>query len=724
MLAVALGVRALYLAEATGTPLLANPVGDELTFEPWARRVAAGEVQPGVLYQAPGAAWLLGAAYRIFGPQPIVARGLQACLGAIAAVLLAAVAARRFGPRIGWISGLAWALYPPAVFHGARLEKPAAALVGLGLAVLAAQRFTDRPRPARALALGLAVAAAALVAEPAWLLAPWAVWRVLVAARPPRAAPGSGAGGRVRARAAWVPAARALAAWVAGLALGSAPLLVRNALAGAPLAATTSNLGPNLYIGNHEGADGTYQPLLPGRGRPELEAQDARDLARAEAGHPLDDAGVSAHWRRRAWRWMTARPARAAELVARKLRMALADHEWMDALDYRAARDASALLAVLGSGLRFGVLLPLAVLGIALRAGGARARAELLVPALLCWLTLGAFFVLGRLRLPIAYLLVPYAAAALPALARAAPARRARALGAGLCAALLAAWPAGVDPHASAAASWNNVAASLRAAGDEEGALAALRSALRAYPGDADAQFSLGELAAARGLAAEARAALASSARLQPRYAGEVEVVLAELALASGGVADALASLARAQALGLETPEAWFRAGLAWRRAGDLGQARAAYRAALARRPAYPEAANNLGYALELSGDRAGAREAYERALRDDPAYVACRFNLARLLATAPEDALRDGGRALDLAAGLARDVGAESAAVLDLEGLALAELGRYEEAAERAARGVRAALAEGRGEFAGLLSRRETEYRSGRPVRVDLGGN
>jgi hypothetical protein len=44
---------------------------------------------------------------------------------------------------------------------------------------------------------------------------------------------------------------------------------------------TTSQFGPNFYIGNNPSADGTYQSLRFGRGAPEFERQDATELAEA-----------------------------------------------------------------------------------------------------------------------------------------------------------------------------------------------------------------------------------------------------------------------------------------------------------------------------------------------------------------------------------------------------------------------------------------------------------
>ena len=64
------------------------------------------------------------------------------------------------------------------------------------------------------------------------------------------------------------------------------PVAARNSYVGGGFYVTTSQFGPNFYIGNNPAADGTYQSLRFGRGAPEYERQDATELAeRALGGH-------------------------------------------------------------------------------------------------------------------------------------------------------------------------------------------------------------------------------------------------------------------------------------------------------------------------------------------------------------------------------------------------------------------------------------------------------
>ena len=167
-----------------------------------------------------------------------------------------------------------------------------------------------------------------------------------------------------------------------------------------------------------------------------------------------------------------------------------------------------------------------------------------------------------------------------------------------------------------------------------------------------------------------------------------------------------------------ERAELVFRAGMLYRRAGEPERAVLSYRAALALRPAYPEALNNLGYTLEGLGRLAEAREAYEVALEFDPDFKRAVVNLGWLLGSAPDSGVRDGRQALVLADRALELLGHTSAAALDLSAAALAELGRYSEAASAAGRALALAEDEGREEFAAEVRARLLLYRQGLPYR------
>ena len=93
-------------------------------------------------------------------------------------------------------------------------------------------------------------------------------------------------------------------------------------------------------------------------------------------------------------------------------------------------------------------------------------------------------------------------------------------------------------------------------------------------------------------------------------------------------------------------------------------------------------------------------------------------YTLARLLATHPDSAVRDGPRAVRWAEHLVRQTGGASLEAIDTLAAAYAEVGRFEEAIETATQAIRIAEANDRAEFARAVGERVSLYRAGRPCR------
>ncbi|MEM9380079.1 MAG: hypothetical protein AAGB93_09050 [Planctomycetota bacterium] len=146
-------------------------------------------------------------------------------------------------------------------------------------------------------------------------------------------------------------------------------MLLRNGLAGGDSVLATSQSGPNLYIGNHLGATGTYAPLVPGRG-------DARSIAESDAGRSLSSREVSASWRTRAVGDLAADRVAALGRFGTKAALAVNAREIADTDDLGRAADTS---PVLRFGPGFGALLLFAAVGLALvRSEERRAAIDLL----------------------------------------------------------------------------------------------------------------------------------------------------------------------------------------------------------------------------------------------------------------------------------------------------------------------------------------------------------
>ncbi|HMJ05793.1 MAG TPA: hypothetical protein VK474_06010 [Chthoniobacterales bacterium] len=145
-----------------------------------------------------------------------------------------------------------------------------------------------------------------------------------------------------------------------------------------------------------------------------------------------------------------------------------------------------------------------------------------------------------------------------------------------------------------------------------------------------------------------------------------------------------------------------------WRDSGTL------WRRALAVTGKNSVAETNLGNLLP-------AREAlphYAAALAIDPNAYQALNNLAWILAAAPDDSMRDGARAVELAEKANALVGGSDPVYLRTLGVALAEVGRFDEAMKMAERALSLAEAEGNSALAYDLRNNLAGYRLKQRVR------
>jgi tetratricopeptide (TPR) repeat protein len=219
--------------------------------------------------------------------------------------------------------------------------------------------------------------------------------------------------------------------------------------------------------------------------------------------------------------------------------------------------------------------------------------------------------------------------------------------------------------------------------GDAHGAANEFEEALRLSPAFAKAHYSLGVMLAADGRNADALAHLNAAVRADPAYA-EARVRLADVLRRSGRAAESLPRYAEAAALDPRAADA------------PLG-----YALALVDLHRYGEARDRLREDMERYPDR--------------PAFV---HALVRLLAAAPDAALRDGHAALALMREvLARE--ARGAEVAELMAMTQAELGQFGEAVTWQREALAAAERLSRPDLVGRLTDALQRYERRQPCRT-----
>ncbi len=190
-----------------------------------------------------------------------------------------------------------------------------------------------------------------------------------------------------------------------------------------------------------------------------------------------------------------------------------------------------------------------------------------------------------------------------------------------------------------------NLGTSLYLSGDADGALEQYRTAVRLSPSLARAHFGIGTVLETRHQDPEAIDAFSSAVRIDPDYV-----------------------------------EAHFSLANALRRAGRVGESLAHYDAVLTRNAAVSQASFGYAMALVRLGRFRDARDRLDRAARLFPDQPGFAHALARILAAAPDDQVRDGARALAVMKPLVEGQ-PHSPALSETMAMALAETGRFEEA-------------------------------------------
>jgi tetratricopeptide (TPR) repeat protein len=613
---VALAIRLAHQWELGGSVPFSVLMGDSRQYDEWAVRIASGQwLGTEVFYQTPLYPYFLAVVYALAGHEVGIVRVVQAVLGASACVFLGLAARRFFSDRVGIAAASLLALYPPAIFFDGLVQKSSldVLLVTLTLALLA--RFQDRLDWRSLAGAGVSAALLAINRENARLVSPVvAVW--LLAGF--RAVP-------IRRRAVWT--AVFLAASFAVLL----PVGLRNYAVGGEFLLSTSQLGPNLYIGNNSRASGSYEPLVPGRGDAMYERADAMRIASEAAGRTLSPGEASDYWVRRTFHEIAGQPARWVALVGKKLLLAVNAGEIADTESIEAYADFSTLLRGL-LWLDFGIVLPLAVFG----AWTTRAdwRRLWLLYALVGGLTLSValFYVVARYRHPLVPPLLMFSAAGLVALAESVRKRQVRPVLAGVALAAVAAVVTHLPMKVVHDETYLNLGSALVQAGRAAEAIPMLRRAASADTAYATPHYDLALAYQKTGQADAAIEELRTAIRLRPDYAeahGSLGLMLRE----AGRQDEAFPHFQEAARLAPTSVEARTNFGLALLEAGRTQEAIREHRAAVALAPDSPRPHNNLASALRQSGDVSQAIAEYRKALALQPDYAEAHANLALALA-------------------------------------------------------------------------------------------
>lgn len=700
VMASGLFLRLAYLAEVRHEPDFRLPGIDAKYHDYWARALVSGdwtppegkpdpEIQRHPYFRPPGYPFFLALLYRITHGSYLWSRALQMAMGLASAALAFGMGRRWFGLRMGMIWGTLTAFYWAFPYYESQyLEPPLLVLLGL-LAWAAAGFWTERFRAGPMLAAGALWGLYALV-RPNVL--PWipvfAAWIWWVARRR-----------RQPARTAW----SGILALGLGVACAIAPATWRNYRTTGERVLISTNGGINLLIGNNAQAQGTVQSDIAGYGffGTSFDYPVLIQALAQKIGAPVSHAQASRIFARDAWKSIRAEPSRILRLMGLKTLLFWGPMEVGNNKEDDVERAQSRVLRWIPGS--FSAVLALFLVGAGLAAwrgvhrkrGGISAvengRAEELGAGFLLFIAVFfasylPFFVAGRYRVPLVPFMLPFGAGLLAAAWDWFRQRNWRAL-------LVAAWAvagtyAVVGRNYTSlrpdAARWHfDRAVALAAQGQTLDAEAEYERVLQIHPDYSLAHFNLGSLLANQGRRAEAKPHFEEAVRLYPGY------LPAQLNL-----------------------------GLVCFELGEKDRALQVLQSYLEQVPDHPAANYFVGQILAARRQPRAARDRFAAALRADPDNPDALNSLAWLLATTPDDAVRNGAEAVRLAQRACELTGQRHPAYLDTLAAAQAEAGRFAEAADLARQAGELLPANAPAGVRAGIHAREERYRQGQPWR------
>ena len=582
-------IRLLYLIEIDSIPLFYNLAGDGRTYDEWGQRIAAGDwLGQGVFYQAPLYPFQAG-------------RNL-------------------FSRQAGIAAGLILSCYAPGIFFDGLIEKSILDFFLLSLLLWLLSQLISATAPwNRWLGLGAVLGLLGLSRENALILAVvLPVWIGLYFSNAP-----------IINRLQWI------GIFFAGLLLVLVPVGLRNFAVGGEFKLTTSQFGPNFFIGNNPLADGTYISVGNVIGEPQLEGKDAKRLAERALGRSLTPGEVSDYWLQKSTDYIRSQTGPWLALLGKKWLLVWNAREIEDSDDFYIYQQWSWLLSFLAWFNHFGILAPLAVMGLCLTVNQWRRLWLLYAMILSLAASVAVFYVFGRYRFPLVPFLALFAGASIARAAELYKEKNFRPLTIAallsLCTAIVVNWPI-IGISGPGPGGYNNLANAYSKEGKINQAIETAKMAIQLQPNSGIAHFNLGTLYAARGRFDLAQPHFEETIRLYPNYS-EAHSNLGQLLAQRGDLEGGIRQFRKAIELNPSLGGPYLNLGVALARQGRIEEAVPQLQEAARLTPESAQAHYSLGSVYASEGRYDEAAQAFNDALRVQGDFAAAHQSLAQLLA-------------------------------------------------------------------------------------------
>jgi len=488
-----LALRLAYFLSIRTHLLFRHLVGDPAAYRDRALAILGGSPVPDhpFFHSSPLYPFFLASVMRVAGPGLDAVRLVQIGVGCVLIVVVFHLTRAAFGKRAAFVASALSAIYVPFIFFEAEFLEITLVMAFLAGMLLLLLRAVESRSRGTAAAAGALLGLASLGKPNLLLFAPvGAVWLLCEGRRPP-----------------WPPPGRAVGAAALFFALAIAvisPATIHNFRTSGDFIPVSSNGGINLYIGNHPGAFGVFQ--VPPDMRFDLRVASKAAAERA-LGRELTAGEVSDYWARRAFEFMRRRPIEWLGQMLRKFVLFWNQYEIPNHYHlYYVKEFAPILRNPVGT---FAVVAPLGLVGLALAWTRRRRAAGLFITfGVTFTISVVAFFITGRYRLPITVVLLPGAGLAVVECLALLGQRRFRAFaGFAVALAILAAAVNVRTIEFGFAQMRNAYGALLGQQGNMEAAAKEFAKALEENPDDLSARYNLGVALLELGLYREAAGA-------------------------------------------------------------------------------------------------------------------------------------------------------------------------------------------------------------------------
>jgi tetratricopeptide (TPR) repeat protein len=242
----------------------------------------------------------------------------------------------------------------------------------------------------------------------------------------------------------------------------------------------------------------------------------------------------------------------------------------------------------------------------------------------------------------------------------------------------------------------NNLGLALLQKGSVNEAITQFRKVIEINPNYAEACFNLGNALIQKGSVDEAIVHYQKALEIKPDYA-EAHYNLGNALIQKGSVDEAMVHYQEALQIKPDYAEAHNNLGKTLLNRGSVDEAITRFQKVLQIKPDHANACYNLGLAFLQKGRADEAITCFQKTLRIKPDFPEAQNDLAWVWATSSQASLRNGNKAVELAAQANQLAGGKNPFFLHTLAAACAEAGQFDDAIQNAQKAIELARAAGR---------------------------